>query len=679
MNQRNTQTITIAEAKGRPMLHWVGKRPLDHVTAFPAQRIETFNPALPSPTGRGAGGEGLLFHGDNKDVLAWLLAHGYRGKVNLIYIDPPFDSGADYVRQVKLRGISLNNKIEGEAHVLGEQIQYIDIWSNDTYLQFMYERLILLSELLAENGSIYLHCDPRRSHHLRCLMDEVFSSENFRSEIVWKRADAHSSADRYGPIHDNLLYYGAGENPIWNIIRTGVKESTADQWYTNEEILDKAIVNQLGQSLPTGYTRRYNQADLSAPGSREGTRAHYEWRGHYPPPGRHWAYMREEMERLEEEGRIVYSSSGKPYEKRYLDETEGAPLQDIWVDIQQLRGMQLTFRASVYPTEKPESLVERIIQASSNPGDLVLDCFCGSGTTPAVAQKLGRRWIAADINKGAIQTTSKRLQTIIRDQLAANAPPRQPSLDLSTEQPATSNQQPASLAFSVYRVNDYDLQIQHNEAVALAVEHIGIERMKTDTYFEGTLGKKLVKIIPFNHPLTLLDLQSLVDELAARPNEDRDVTIVCLGKETTVDPWLEDYNRRHPVNKIDLIELRTDQKYGKFLVHQPAQADVTVKRENGKLIVDIEDFLSPTIVERLAMDMPLFKATITDWRAMVDCVMIDTAYSGEIFNIVLSDVPERKNDLVAGRYELDAPAGETTVAVKITDMLGEEVLAVVTL
>ena len=324
-----------------------------------------------------------------------------------------------------------------------------------------------------------------------------------------------------------------------------------------------------------------------------------------------WRYAQANLDMLWDKGYIVIPEGGVPQVKRYLDELEGEAVHSIWTDIPSINSQAV--ERTDYPTQKPEILIERIVDTSSNPGDLVLDCFCGSGTTPAVAQKLGRRWIAADINKGAIQTTSKRLQTIIRDQLAANAPPRQPSLDLSTEQPATSNQQPASLAFSVYRVNDYDLHIQHNEAVALAVEHIGIERMKTDTYFEGTLGKRLVKIIPFNHPLTLLDLQSLVDELAARPNEDRDVTIVCLGKEIATDAWLETYNRRRPVNKIEVIELRTDQKYGKFFLHQPAEAQVRVAREGDKLVVEIEDFISPTIVERLEMDTPLFKAKIPDW------------------------------------------------------------------
>ena len=341
-------------------------------------------------------------------------------------------------------------------------------------------------------------------------------------------------------------------------------------------------------------------------------------------------------------------------------------MQDLWDDIPPINSQAL--EATGFPTQKPEGLMERILDVSSSSGDLVLDCFIGSGTTAAIAQKLGRRWIGCDINKGAIQTTSKRLQTIIREQIEAE---RQGSLPGSE---GSDKGKPASFFFSVYRVNDYDLTIQHNEAVNLACEHLGVERMRTDSYFEGTIGKKLVKIVPFGHPLTLLDLQEMERELKSRPKEDRHVALVCLGKEPAVDTWLEDWNRHRPVNKIEVIELRTDKKYGKFFAHQPARARVDIKRVKGKIIVQIKDFISPTIIERLNMDQTLFKAQITDWRAMVDSVMIDTAYDGRVFNVALSDVPERKTDLVAGRYELPAPAGPTTVAVRITEMLGEEVL-----
>ncbi|TEU10951.1 MAG: site-specific DNA-methyltransferase [Anaerolineales bacterium] len=639
------QTVQIAEAKGRPMLHWVGKRPLDYVAAFPAQLVERFDPAGElqtsevSETSEVSGN--LLFHGDNKDVLAWLLAHGYRGKVNLIYIDPPFDSGADYVRRVQLRGVSGTARLEGEAHSLGEQIQYTDIWANDMYLQFMYERLLLLKELLVESGGIWLHCDYHKGHYLKCLCDEIFSESNFVTEVIWKRSTPRGNVKKgLSVAHDIILVYSKGPDPKWHPPLLEYSEDYIAR-FTNTD--------------PDG--RRYTLDSLISP-NPDRPNLDYVWKG----VRKVWRVTKQRMQEYEAQGRLEYTSRSVARYKRYLDELEGRPLTTLWDDIFPVNS-QAVERVD-YPTQKPEALVERIIKTSSDPGDLVLDCFVGSGTTAAIAQKLGRRWIAADVNKGAIQTTSKRLQAIIREQIKTS----------EVSETSEVSPSPAALSFSVCRVNDYDLQIQHNEAVNLAVELVGIERIKTDTFFDGTLGRRLVKIVPFNHPLTLLDLQLLQDELKARPDEERDIVVVCLGQETAVDPWLEEYNKRRPINKIEVIELRTDQKYGKFFVHQPAQAQVHIERQDGNIVVEIEDFISPTIVERLEMDTPLFKAQIPDWRAMVDVVLIDTAYDGEVFNIALSDVPERKNDLVSGHYELAAPDGPSTVAVKIIDMLGEEVL-----
>jgi adenine-specific DNA-methyltransferase len=639
------QEVSVAAAKGRPMLTWVGKRPLKRVTAFPAQRIETFN-----PQGEMGEWQNLLFHGDNKEVLAYLLVNGFRGKVNLIYIDPPFDSGADYVRKVQLRGAAGTAKIDGETYTLGEQIQYTDIWANDNYLQFMYERFLLLKELLANIGTLCVHADTRRAYILRVLLDEVFGADNFMNEIAWQRTTAHADTkERYGEIHDTLMLYRKGISATWNQRHLPYSEEYLDAKYSYLEPV-------------TG--RRYRLSDMTAPEPR--ANLEYEWRGVRPPAGRHWAVEREEMERYDQEGRIVQSKNGMLQYKRYLDEMKGVPLQDMWTDIPPVNPM--ADEKLGYPTQKPEGLIERFLLCSTNEDDLALDCFIGSGTTAAVAQKHGRRWIGCDINKGAIQVTAKRLQTIIREQMEAQ---RQGSL-LAVD--AKEAPKPASLAFSVYRVNDYDLAIQHNEAVNLACEHLGVQRMRTDAYFDGTQGKKLVKIVPLAHPLTLLDLEELERELKSRPKEDRDVMLVCLGKEPAVDGWLAERTRHRPVNKIEVVELRTDKKYGKFFTHRPATARVDIKRAKEKIVVEIKDFISPSIVERLNMDQSLFKAQITDWRAMVDSVMVDTAYDGQVFNVVLSDVPERKADLVAGRYELPAPDGPTSVAVKITDMLGEEVL-----
>lgn len=182
--------------------------------------------------------------------------------------------------------------------------------------------------------------------------------------------------------------------------------------------------------------------------------------------------------------------------------------------------------------------------------------------------------------------------------------------------------------------------------------------------------------IAFNHPLNPLELEALKDELARRPEEERDIELVCLGMETSAHAWIENYNRNRPINRIHLIELRTDDKYGGFIRHEPLTASVVVERigegDDEHLVVEVTDVISPTILKRLNLEQGVFRAQIDDWRAQVDAIMIDTSYDGEVFNITLSDVPEKKQDLVQGRYQLPAPDGETTVAVKIIDMLGEE-------
>ena len=368
----------------------------------------------------------------------------------------------------------------------------------------------------------------------------------------------------------------------------------------------------------------------------------------------------------------VQSEDGTQIKRETDMESLGVPMRDVWeISREHPRGHEHTD----YPTQKPHELLERICQALSKPDDIVLDCFVGSGTTVVSAQRLGRRWIGCDINKGAIQTTSKRLQTIIQEQIAERAK-RKKTPELIKDENASP--EPAQYGFVIYRVNDYDFQIQHNEAVNLACEHIGVTRTKADGFFDGTLGKRLVKIAPFNHPLSPLDLEEIKKELEARSEEQRDVMVVSLGKELAVEKWLDDWNRlrkRGDVpNKIEVVELRTDPKYGKFFAHKPAVARVEIKRLKSKITVEIKDFISPSIIERLEDQSGILKPKIDDWRAMVDCVMIDPAYDGKVFNIVLSDIPEKKTDLVQGAYELVPPKGETTVAVKIVDMLGEEVL-----
>ena len=661
-NTKQPKDVTITKAKGRPMLTWVGKKPLARVRAYPAQPIERFDATSGQPAALHAADwsdwpqdlpqGGLLYHGDNKDVLAHLLANGFRGKVKLIYIDPPFDSGADYVRKVQLRGAKGTVKIDGEDYTLGEQVQYSDIWANDTYLQFMYERLLMLRELLSEDGSLYLHCDWNKAHHLRCVMEEVFGQDGFRNEIIWQRVAARSDSTTYNHIHDVVLFCTKSADFTWN-----------QQYHAYS---DKYVEDKYALADTDG--RKYQLDNLTSPNPRPNMT--YEWMGH-PPPEKGWRYSKDAMQQLHDAGRIWYpkDKSKRPRLIRYLDEGKGVPLRSIWTDINPVNSQ--ADERSEYPTQKPVTLLERLIETSTNPGDLVLDGFIGSGTTAVAAQRLGRRWIGCDINKGAIQTTAKRIQELMRAQAATATAPQQGDW---VEGDDTTPPRPSQLGFATYRVNDYDLHIQHNEAVELACQHLGVARTRTDAFFDGTQGGRLVKIVPFNHPLTPLDLEAVRDELKTRPSEERDVMVVCLGWQLDARAWVDAYNRNRPVNKLHVVELRTDRKLGGIIKHEPLTAQASAQREGDRLVVEVQDVVSPTIMQRLNLEQGVFRAQITDWRAVVDCILIDPAYNGQVFHVALVDVPERKQDLVAGRYELPAPPAGSTVAVKIIDMLGEELV-----
>ncbi len=656
------QKIKLTAPKGRPMLNWVGKQPLDYIKSFPAQLVETFNP-LASPLGRGVTeGDGvgnlsfkslehnwqnLLFHGDNKEILGTLLNNGFRGKIDLIYIDPPFDSGADYIRKIELRGVKDKTKIEGEDYNYLEQTQYFDIWNQDGYLQFLYERLLLLHELLKDEGNIFVQVDDKRGHYVKIIMDEIFGPDNYINDIIWYKGREGGGGTVVNPPlpteYQNIYLYSKNRrNRKWNPPKGPYKESTLTSLQKDEN---------------------------------------------------GWFYTRGRMGRKPRPWEIEAGVSKKTYVNNNphidLDEllkqltskdAKEVLIGDVWDNKLVKNSVRMN-----YPTEKPEELLSLIIEAATNENDIVLDCFIGSGTTAAVAQKLGRRWIGCDINKGAIQTTSKRLQKIILEQIDEEKK-KHPELFSPLTKGGDTEEVRVCRSFSHYKVNDYDLQLLRTEAIELAVQHLGIQRSKTETFFDGTLGKTLVKLIDFNHPLTLLDLQLLQDELKKRPKEQRNITIVCLGKELATEPWLEEYNKKHPVNKVQVIELRTDSKYGKFLIHQPAIADVEIKKENkspqsgmpktAKAVIDIKSFISPTILERLNMDDNLFKVKIPDFRSMIDVVLIDNNYDDKVFNIFFSDVPEKKNDLIAGHYEIEIPSKDSKIAVKIIDMLGEEVLII---
>jgi adenine-specific DNA-methyltransferase len=321
------------------------------------------------------------------------LLQEFKGKVDLIYIDPPFDVGADFSMSVAIG--DGNESIDKDQSVL-EMVAYRDIWGKgaDSYLHMMYERLILLKELLSETGSLYVHCDWRVNSFLRIILDEIFNAENYANEIIWKRTSARSDSHTYNHIHDTIFFYRKTAGTGFNTLYSSYEKDYIEKFY-------RYIEPETG--------RRFMPDNLTAAGIRRGSSGS-PWRGIDPNTrGNHWKYTIEKLEELDRQGRIYWpeKEGGMPRYKRYLDEITGLPLQSIWSDINPIASQAV--ENVNYATQKPEALLERIIQASSNEGDLVADFFCGSGTTGAVAERLGRRWLMCDLGRFAIHTSRKRM------------------------------------------------------------------------------------------------------------------------------------------------------------------------------------------------------------------------------------------------------------------------------
>ncbi len=316
---------------------------------------------------------GVLYRNDNLEQLSAFPSQ----TVDLIYLDPPFFSNRIY------------EVIWGDE---AEVRSFEDRWEGGIqhYVSWMRDRLVEMHRLLKPTGSLYLHCDPKASHYLKVMLDEVFGQANFRSEITWLRTTTHNDAKRWSPNADVILYYGKSGDVTWNPVHAAHSVHYVDTKYRHVD----------------ADSRRYRLDNMTSPNPRPNLT--YEWKG-YSPPRNGWRYSRETMAKLDAEGRIWYpqSKSKRPQLKRYLDEQAGPVVGNVWTDIPPINS-QARERLG-YPTQKPEALLERIIGASSNPGDLILDPFCGCGTTLVTAERLARRWAGVDISPTAIEIMRRRL------------------------------------------------------------------------------------------------------------------------------------------------------------------------------------------------------------------------------------------------------------------------------
>ena len=658
--------------KGFPELRWTGKRPYRSTQYYPAQLRETYGQEQ-------NGWINKIFWGDNLQVMSHLLKE-FRGQVDLIYIDPPFDSKADYKTKIDLRGVG---KAESDSSSFEEK-QYGDIWTNDEYLQFMYERLVIMRELLSDKGCIYLHCDWHKSAHLKILMDEVFGSNHFLNEIVWYYRRWTAASSSFQKMHDTILLYSKTDtytfNPVYIDATEGQKKKHERGYDRNSVYIDGVRKPQLliydqakADAAIANGTIDLSEYARVVKVKETRTIAHDVW-----PINTANSFVQVEMERDE-------STVGDLWEINYINS-------------------QSSERTN-YPTQKPQTLLERVIEASSNPGDLVFDCFMGSGTTQAVAMKLGRRFIGADINLGAIQTTTKRLLSIAAELKPKHKPVTyemiQPQLSMVAEESASylaaasaggnfelSAEERSKVidffkakgmdtsaleedvkytGFEVYNVNNYDFFRNPVEARDLLIAALEIQPFPQSDVWDGELDGRMVKIMPVNRIATKADLKELLANLPYKTYERRKeenpnqpverITIVCMGHEPDLKGALEQELSDYKVD-IQIVDILRDKK--DLQLKRDSEAEIV--REGDKLV--IRAFYPMNLMQKLSLQ----KEYVEDWRQLVDSIMIDWNYDGVVMQPTVTDIPG-KNEMVEGIY--DIPEGSGTIKVKITDLLSE--------
>lgn len=579
--QENVDSYEFEPIKGYPMLNWKGKRPFRSTQYFPAQLKEVYGQEDET------GWINKIFWGDNLQVMSHLLKE-YRGKVKLVYIDPPFDSKADYKKTIKLKSKSLSNDASNF-----EEKQYSDLWANDEYLQFIYERLILIRELLSEDGAIYLHCDYRKSHQLRCILDEIFGEHNFLNSIVWQFTTRSSIKTSWKRSHHDILFYKKNKMPIYNWDDPNVIEPLSENTVKKYRLEDENGKYRLnGRFIKNSPIKGAKDVDQS------------------------WEETHPEL--------VV---------RDYL--RDGKVAGDcFFIDIEN----QMSNNRTNYPTQKPEELLTKLISASTNPGDIVFDCFMGSGTSLAVANKLGRKFIGADINLGSIQTTGVRL----------------------------SSYNSSTAGFEVYYVNNYDVFRNPVEAKELLIEALEIQPYSDSSVYDGEKDGFKVKVMPVNRIATKEDLNELISNFPYKTFEKRraespnkpveDIMLICMGHEPGLGATLENESGyKLNVQVVDILRDKSDLTF-KY------DSEALIEHTDNKLTVSA--FYPRNLLQKLSQQ----KEDVTEWREMVESIMIDWNYDGAVMEPVIIDIPD-KDEFVQGEY--DIPEDATNIKIKITDLLSE--------
>lgn len=628
--------------------------------ALPFQTVETVNETAQQRqltldmlfAGRETDWRNRLIWGDKKYVLPSLLPE-FAGKVDLIYIDPPFATGADFSFTT---AIPDSGESFTKAPSIIETKAYRDTWGKglDSYLQWFYETAVLLRDLLASNGSIYVHLDYHISHYAKAVLDEVFGPDNFRSEIAWKRTSSHNDPNKPGNIHDTLYFYTSSSDWTWN---------------PQYQPLDQTYVEKVyAYSDAKG---RYRLDNLTAPGISKGVTGK-EWRGVNPTSfGRHWRRPPEELEQVLMEGGIQLKSDGKPSIngwKQYLDKSKGMPIQSIWQDLPNVTG--ISSEKLAYTTQKPESLLSRIIKASSQEGDLVLDSFCGSGTTAAVAEKLGRRWITCDLGRFAIHTTRKRLLSINTVK---------PFVVQNLGKYERQAWQAAEFADPTQRVN---AQLRYY-AFILQLYHA--TPMDGYTWLHGVKAGRLVHVGSVDAPIALGEVKSIVNEfwkVRGKDAGEHSNGIDILGWDFAFDlnetakQMAADANIKLTFKRIprEVLEKKAVEQ-GDIHFYELAALSVDIKPAKKGVEVKLNNFLMPP--DDVPEDV---KSAISHWSQWIDYWAVDWDYRDDTFHNQWQSY-RTKNEpkiLLQARHKYEQ-AGTYTIVVKVIDILGNDTTKAVTI
>jgi len=647
---------------------------------LPFQTVETVNESVQerqrtlelSSTGHDPEWRNRLIWGDKKYVLPSLLPE-FAGKVDLIYIDPPFDTGADFSFMATVP--ERDGDLDGEETFIKEpsileQKAYRDTWGRglQSYIQWFCESAIFLRQLLSDTGSIYVHLDWHVVHYAKVLLDELFGQEQALNQIIWKRTFAHGSSDRYGPVHDTILFYSKTPSAVWTNLRV-----QHDLEY---------IANHFKQVDPkTG--RRFQPISLTGAGVRHGDSGK-PWRGTNPTKvGRHWALPGDLLRKLNLKGKSVQASldaldfagmiywpekaDGTPRLKQFEDELGGVALPDIWTDIPPVSAQAI--ERIGYPTQKPEALLERVVKASSNEGDLVLDCFVGSGTTAAVAEKLNRRWIACDLGRFAIHTTRKRLLGIpnVKPFVVQNLGKYERQQWQVAEFPSNGKNRLEEQRERETAYRKFILELYHGTPVS---GHV---------WLHGVKGGRMVHVAAVDAPVTRADVNAIAAEVwrasGKGPNSPQKPAVDVLGWEFALD--------MNETAKQVAAEARVDAAFKKIpreVLEKKAveQGDVyffelgalrvDTKIKKHELTLTLADFVIPSD------DVPAeVRGAIKHWSQMVDYWAVDWDFKDDTFHNQWQSYRTRKSPKLelSVKHEYVEP-GVYTVVVKVIDILGND-------